>query len=58
VGRRLALLIATYQYQDTGLRQLTTPAHDAEALAAVLRDPAIARFEVIMLINEPRHRVG
>jgi hypothetical protein len=58
MGRRLALLIATYQYQDTGLRQLTAPAHDAEALATVLRDPAIAGFEVTTLINEPHHRVG
>jgi hypothetical protein len=58
MGRRLALLIATYQYQDTGLRQLTAPAHDAEALAAVLRNPDIAGFEVTILINEPHHRVG
>ena len=58
MGRRLALLIATYHYQDTGLRQLTAPAHDAEALAAVLEDPAIAGFEVTTLINEPQHRVG
>src|SRR3954466_9563846 len=58
MGRRLALLIATYQYQDTGLRQLTAPAHDAEALAAVLQDPDIAGFEVTTLINEPHHRVG
>lgn len=58
MGRRLALLIATYEYEDTGLRRLTSPAHDAEALAAVLRDPSIAGFEVTMLINEPHHRVG
>jgi len=58
VGRRLALLIATYDYQDTGLRQLTAPAHDAEAFAAVLRDPAIAGFEVTTLVNEPHHVVG
>jgi hypothetical protein len=58
MGRRLALLVATYQYQDTGLRQLTSPAHDAEALAAVLRDPDIAGFEVTTLINEPHYRVG
>ncbi|MFD8492644.1 caspase family protein [Amycolatopsis sp. NPDC059657] len=57
-GRRLALLIATYEYQDTGLGRLTSPAHDAEALAAVLRDPRIAGFEVTILINEPHHRVG
>ncbi|MGH3873573.1 MAG: caspase, EACC1-associated type [Pseudonocardiaceae bacterium] len=58
MGRRLALLIATYQYQDTGLRRLTAPAHDAELLAAVLGDPDIAGFEVTTLINEPHHRVG
>ncbi|MCW6007685.1 caspase family protein [Micromonospora sp. CPCC 205371] len=58
MGRRLALLIATYEYQDAGLRQLTAPAHDAEALAAVLRDPDIAGFEVTTLVNEPHHLVG
>jgi Putative sensor/Caspase domain len=58
MGRRLALLIATYRYQDAGLRRLTAPAHDAEALAVVLEDPAIAGFEVTTLINEPHHRVG
>jgi WD40 repeat protein len=58
VGRRLALLIATYRYADTALRRLTAPAHDAEALAAVLGDPDIAGFEVTTLINEPHHRVG
>ncbi|MFJ2833546.1 caspase family protein [Streptomyces sp. NPDC087263] len=58
MGRRLALLIATYDYQDTGLRRLTAPAHDAEAFAAVLRDPAIAGFEVTTLVNKPHHRIG
>ncbi|MGW2719809.1 caspase family protein [Streptomyces sp. NPDC001492] len=58
MGRRLALLIATYDYQDTGLRQLTAPAHDAEALAAVLQDPKIAGFEVTTLINKPHYQVG
>jgi outer membrane protein assembly factor BamB len=59
VGRRLALLIATYTYEDEGLRRLTAPAHDAEAFAAVLRDPDIAGFdEVTILVNEPQHRVG
>ncbi|MFD8222495.1 protein phosphatase 2C domain-containing protein [Streptomyces sp. NPDC059697] len=58
MGRRLALLIATYEYQDDGLRALTAPAHDAEALSAVLKDPDIAGFEVTTLINEPNHRVG
>lgn len=58
MGRRLALLIATYQYQDSGLRQLTAPAHDADAPAKVLRDPAIAGFEVTTLVNEPHYVVG
>ncbi|MGB7795735.1 MAG: caspase family protein, partial [Pseudonocardiaceae bacterium] len=56
--RRLALLVATYLYQDAGLRQLTAPGHDAEALAEVLRDPEIANFDVTILINEPHHVVG
>jgi YVTN family beta-propeller protein len=58
VAGRAALLIATYDYQDTGLRRLTAPAHDAEALAEVLRSPGIAGFEVTTLINEPHYRVG
>ncbi|MFI6486843.1 PQQ-binding-like beta-propeller repeat protein [Streptomyces sp. NPDC050564] len=58
MGRRTALLIATYAYQDEGLRQLTAPGHDAEAFAEVLRDPDIAGFDVDILINEPHHRVG
>ncbi|QFZ19862.1 caspase, EACC1-associated type [Saccharothrix syringae] len=58
MGRRLALLIATYEYEDAGLRRLTAPAHDAEALAEVLADPSIAGFEVTTLVNEPLHRVG
>ncbi|NUO42200.1 MAG: hypothetical protein HOV82_09190 [Streptomyces sp.] len=58
MGRRLALLVATYEHQDSGLRQLTAPAHDAESLASVLRDPDIAGFEVTTLINQPHHRVG
>ena len=58
MARRLALVIATYQYEDAGLRRLTAPARDAESFAAVLRDPDIAGFEVTTLINEPYHRVG
>lgn len=56
--RRLALLVATYRYEDAGLRQLAAPGHDAEALAEVLRDPAIADFDVTVLVNEPHHVVG
>lgn len=55
---RRALLVATYDYQDAGLRRLAAPAQDAEALAAVLEDPAIAGFDVRVLINKPTHEVG
>ncbi|WP_181803434.1 caspase, EACC1-associated type [Streptomyces shenzhenensis] len=58
MGGRFALLIATYTYEDAGLRQLTAPGNDAEALAEVLGDPAVAGFEVTTLVNEPHHRVG
>lgn len=58
MGRRRALLVATYEYDDTGLRQLVSPAQDAEALAEVLENPAIAGYEVQVLINEPSSRVG
>jgi uncharacterized caspase-like protein len=58
VPRRLALLVATYRYQDAALRQLAAPGHDAQALAEVLRDPTIAGFEVTTLVNEPHHVVG
>ncbi len=55
--RRLALIIASYKYQDDSLRQLIAPAQDAEALAQVLRDPAIGGYEVQSLLNEPSHKV-
>lgn len=58
MSRRLALLVATYEHEDPGLSRLTAPAHDAEALAQVLGDPAIAGFDVTVLVNEPHYRVG
>jgi YVTN family beta-propeller protein len=54
----VALLVATYEYQDSGLRRLTAPAHDAEALGQVLADPDIGGFEVTTSINQPHYRVG
>jgi CO dehydrogenase/CO-methylating acetyl-CoA synthase complex beta subunit len=55
---RLALIIASYEYQDDSLRRLVSPAQDAEALARVLRDPDIGGFdEVKVLINRPSHEV-
>ncbi|HKZ87077.1 MAG TPA: SUMF1/EgtB/PvdO family nonheme iron enzyme [Anaerolineae bacterium] len=54
---RVALIIASYQYEDPGLRQLVAPPQDAEALARVLGDPAIGGFQVRTLLNEPSYRV-
>ena len=58
MGRLLALLIATHEHSDAGLRRLAAPAADAEELAALLRDPAVAGFEVTTLVNQPHHVVG
>jgi hypothetical protein len=57
-GRRVALLVATDCYQDTGLSKLSAPASDARKLADVLRHPGIAGFEVTRLYNRPHHVVG
>ena len=57
-GTRSALIVASDQYTDPGLRRLRAPASDARALAAVLRDPGIGDFEVRTLLNEPAHVVN
>ncbi|MEV6522270.1 caspase family protein [Longispora sp. NPDC051575] len=54
MGRRLALLIATYEHEDPKLTGLVGPAHDVEDLRAVLENPDIAGFEVEVLVNQPR----
>jgi S-DNA-T family DNA segregation ATPase FtsK/SpoIIIE len=56
-GRRFALLVATDRYQDLGLSRLAAPSSDARNLAAVLRDAAIAGFEVTQLYNRPNAEV-
>jgi uncharacterized caspase-like protein len=56
--KRCALIIASYEYEDTDLRRLVAPAQDAEALARVLADPAIGGFEVQTLLNEPSYQVN
>src|SRR3712207_6858975 len=58
MAARRALVVASYEYADSGLRRLAAPAHDAEAFAGVLRDPEIAGFDVTSLINQPHHVVG
>ena len=57
-SRRRALVVATYEYADGGLRQLAAPEHDAESFAEVLKDEAIAGFDVTMLVNQPHYVVG
>jgi hypothetical protein len=57
-SKRSALIVASDDYADPGLRRLRAPASDAQALAAVLRDPGIGGFEVRTLLNEPAHEVS
>ena len=57
-GKRLALIVASYEFQDDTLQQLVAPAQDAEALARVLGDGAIGGFEQVkVLTNRPSHEV-
>jgi uncharacterized RDD family membrane protein YckC len=57
-GTRSALIVASDDYTDPGLRRLRAPASDARALAGVLQDPRIGGFEVQTLLNEPAHEVN
>ncbi len=57
-GSRSALIVASDDYTDPGLRRLRAPASDAQALAGVLRDPAIGGFQVRTLLNQPAHEVN
>jgi hypothetical protein len=50
-GQRIALVVAVDQYQNAGLRQLISPAADAQALARVLGDSALGGFDVEILYN-------
>ncbi|SFW77999.1 Uncharacterized protein, contains caspase domain [Amycolatopsis australiensis] len=45
-GRRLALLVATGEYADPGLKPLRGPVKEAGELARLLADPDIGGFEV------------
>jgi uncharacterized caspase-like protein len=57
-GVRSALIVASYDYEDPGLRRLRAPSRDAEALGQVLRDPQIGGFSVRTMLNEPAHVVN
>lgn len=54
-GQRRALIVASDEYDHDGLRQLLSPAADAEALARVLGDPQIGDFDVRVVHNETAH---
>jgi uncharacterized caspase-like protein len=58
MGDRYALIVASSEYEDRILSQLTAPAQDAAALATVLEDPAIAAFQVTIVRNKPSHQVN
>ncbi len=55
--RRRALLIATGTYSDPGLARLRAPAGDVDALAEVLGDGSIGRFEVQELVDRPTEEI-
>ncbi|MEU6350452.1 type VII secretion protein EccCb [Streptomyces sp. NPDC047072] len=55
---RVALLVATTDYLDSGLRRLRSPAADARRLGALLEDKAIGYFDrVIPLVNESKAEI-
>ena len=56
-GARLALVVATSEYQDPALRRLRAPAHDAVALATVLADPRIGGFTVTPVLDRTEREI-
>lgn len=55
--KRNALIVACYEYNDTELQHLVSPAHDADALSQVLKDPVIGGFDVQVLLNKPSYEL-
>nr|WP_052479304.1 caspase family protein [Kibdelosporangium sp. MJ126-NF4]CEL23503.1 High-affnity carbon uptake protein Hat/HatR [Kibdelosporangium sp. MJ126-NF4]CTQ89117.1 High-affnity carbon uptake protein Hat/HatR [Kibdelosporangium sp. MJ126-NF4] len=55
--RRIALLIATDQYDDPAFGRLKAPVNDVTRLGEVLGDPEIGAFTVTTLLNEPHYVV-
>ncbi len=49
--QRLALVVTVDHYDNPGLRELASPAADAEALADVLGDPDLGDFDLEVLRN-------
>src|SRR4051794_27795469 len=50
---RTALLVGAHRYNDPRLRRLRAPSQDVEALANVLADEKIGRFDVHTLVDRP-----
>ena len=51
--KKFALIVANYEFEDSRLQKLTSPAKDAEALAKILQDPDIGNFnEIILQVNQ------
>lgn len=56
-ARRAALLIASNVYDDPGLSQLAGPGNDVAALAEVLSDPSIGRFDVTIIEDQSSYTI-
>ena len=55
---RVALLVATTDYIDSGLSRLRSPASDARRLGALLEDQTIGYFDkVIPLVNDSKAEI-
>ena len=52
-SHRQALVVSSSRYAEPSLQPLTAPAEDADALAAVLRDPDFGGFRVREIIDQP-----
>ena len=57
VGQRKALIVASDVYEHDGLKQLVSPAADAEALATVLSNPQIGDYSVQVLRNNMSYEI-
>jgi hypothetical protein len=57
-GRRMALLVATDSYLDSGFSRLRAPQADVRGLQEVLEDSAVGGYQVEVLTNEPSHVVN
>ncbi|MEU6261430.1 P-loop NTPase fold protein [Streptomyces sp. NPDC047043] len=51
MAQRSALVLATSEYQDSGLRQLSAATSDASGVSDVLADPTIGNFDVQPIVN-------